>query len=191
MRAAIQAPEVPPEAIVADSSVQDSPRHVRLTKIYKSEVRFVWRSLRRLGVNHADVEDAAQDVFIVIDRRLRSFDETRSLRSWVFGIVMRVASEYRRRVGRRRETFDAPDAEQSVPATQEAQLEQARAQALLSRAMEELTEPQRATFMLFELEQLTMREVSELLNCPLQTGYTRLRAAHARIEAALERLNNG
>src|SRR5687767_10181926 len=70
-------------------------------RVYAEHFRGIWRTLRRLGVTDAQLDDAAQDVFVVVHRRLAAFDG-RSLRGWLFAIAVRVASDYRRGVRRRR-----------------------------------------------------------------------------------------
>ena len=48
-------------------------------------------------------------------------------------------------------------------------------------------EPKRAVFVLYELEELPMAEVAEIVGCPVQTAYSRLHAVRAVVEAAAAR----
>src|SRR6186713_2887600 len=66
-------------------------------EVYESCAKLVWRNLRRLGVPEAALEDAAQDVFLVVHRRLSEFEGRSTLRTWIFGIVLRVAARHRRK----------------------------------------------------------------------------------------------
>ncbi|MBL8945782.1 MAG: sigma-70 family RNA polymerase sigma factor, partial [Myxococcales bacterium] len=72
-----------------------------LAQIYREHVEFVWAVLRRLGVDEADVEDAAQDVFVVAHRRLGEFEGRAAVRTWLYSIALRVASNRRRKHARR------------------------------------------------------------------------------------------
>jgi RNA polymerase sigma-70 factor (ECF subfamily) len=155
--------------------------------IFAEHAAFVLRTLRRLGVNPADVEDAAQDVFVVVHRNLDRYDPASSLRSWLFGITTRVASDYRRRAYVRREQVTAEPPDAIAPAEQAERFEQARARALLDAALDRLDERQRAVFILYELEGLAMPEVADLVACPLQTAYSRLHAARDKVRAFVER----
>src|SRR6185436_2589400 len=65
-------------------------------EIYEEHLAFVWRSLRRLGVREAGLDDAVQEVFLVAYRRLPAFEGRSSLKTWMFGIVLRVARTFRR-----------------------------------------------------------------------------------------------
>jgi RNA polymerase sigma-70 factor (ECF subfamily) len=79
-------------------------------EIYRRHFPYVWRTLRRLGVAPADVEDVAHEVFVVVHRRLADFDGQRPIKPWLFGIAFRLASEDRRRA-RRRFELAAPSIE--------------------------------------------------------------------------------
>jgi DNA-directed RNA polymerase specialized sigma24 family protein len=83
--------------------------------IHQAHADFVWRTLQHMGVRPADVEDQMQEVFVVVHNRLRSFDASSRMTTWLFGICMRVAAAYRRRAHRRREQVvaDVPEQEPS------------------------------------------------------------------------------
>src|SRR3954468_8711330 len=65
--------------------------------IYEEYARFVWLTLQRFGVQSADLDDLAHDVFVVVHRRLDTFDRTGRVTTWLFGTCMRLAANYRRR----------------------------------------------------------------------------------------------
>ena len=65
-------------------------------EVYDEHFRFVWRSLRRLGVRESDVPDAVQDVFLVVHRRLAEFEGRSKVTTWLFGICFRVARDRRK-----------------------------------------------------------------------------------------------
>src|SRR3954464_2285619 len=71
-----------------------------LATVYEAHFRYVWRCLRSLGVRDAQLDDALQDVFLVVQRRLPSFDGGAELRTWLYAIGLRVARKYRDRARR-------------------------------------------------------------------------------------------
>src|SRR5262245_49705869 len=86
-----------------DGSEVVSGRHPVLTvrQIFDEHARYVWRTLRHLGVADADLEDVCQEVFVTVHRKLPEFEGRSKLRTWLYGICLRVASDYRRReIGR-------------------------------------------------------------------------------------------
>jgi RNA polymerase sigma-70 factor, ECF subfamily len=163
---------------------------VRLEDLYKEHFRFVWRSLRRLGVPESDVADAVQDVFIVVHRRLDEFEGRSKMTTWLFGISMRVARDRRRLAhNRRRSDDDAPldeAADETVDVAADAERNQGRR--LLVKLLEMLTPEQHAVFTLFELEGKGGEEIAELLDIPLGTVHSRLRLAREAFERNLKRL---
>lgn len=157
-------------------------------QLYAECAPFVWRSLRRLGVRDADLEDVCQEAFVVVHRRLPDFDGSASPRTWLFGICLRMASDYRRRAHIRRETAvpEVPDSPQ--PAEQVELVARKQARAVLDQILEQLDEDKRAVFVLFELEQWPMAEVAQAVGCPLQTAYARLYAARQFVQQAVTRV---
>jgi RNA polymerase sigma-70 factor (ECF subfamily) len=152
-------------------------------EVFTSHGRFVWRALRYLGVAEGDLDDACQEVFLVVHRRLGDFQGRSTLRSWVYGIALRVAADYRKSAFVRRRSSAEVTPEASVASA----LGQAEARQLLQRALDTLDDDKRTVLVLHELEGFSIPEVAELLGCPVQTTYTRLHAALARVEREIRR----
>jgi len=150
-------------------------------ELFSAHVDYVWRSLQHLGVADADLEDQTQEVFLVAYRRYPTWDGEHP-RGWLFAIARRCASAYRRRSHRRHElTFH--DVPESAPVGGDASssIDLGR----LDVALEALDEDKRAVFTLFEIEELPMREVARIVQCPVQTAYARLYAARRELARAL------
>ena len=164
------------------------PSPPAFAEVYKSCVNLVWRNLRRLGVPEDALEDAAQDVFLVIHRRLPDFEGRSSLRTWVFGIVLRVAARHRRKArgnaGREtpapRELMEALSAPGHESPFERAVQQQATE--LLHQVLEQLDDERRALLIMVELEQTSVGEAAEALDLNLNTAYSRLRAARRAFE---------
>src|SRR4051794_34761001 len=75
-----------------------------LRQIFDEHARYIWRTLRHLGIPEADTPDLCQEVFVTVHRKLSSFEGRSALRTWLYGICIRVASEHRRRPHVRKET---------------------------------------------------------------------------------------
>jgi RNA polymerase sigma-70 factor, ECF subfamily len=148
--------------------------------LYETLFDFVFRCLRRLGVPSAHTEDACQEVFIVMHRRLGDLRPDASERAFLFGIATRVASQYRRKQARHN---DAAWSEQLGPSGAAGPFDVAavnQAVQLMERFLAQLDEDQRSAFMLMELEDFSAPEVAEALGVKLNTVYSRLRLARAR-----------
>jgi RNA polymerase sigma-70 factor (ECF subfamily) len=151
--------------------------------IFREHAAFVLRVVRRLGVAPRDVEDVAQEVFVIVHRKLHTFNGESSVRTWLFGIASRVASDHRRRAHVRRESLDGELPQQiSEPAQAQAVHDRQLRQAL-DRALDELDDAKRAVFVLYEMEGVPMTEIAESQGCPLPTAYSRLREARERVRS--------
>jgi len=148
--------------------------------LYESEFEFVWRTLRRFGVPASVAEDAAQDVFVVLHRKLAELRPEASAKGYLFSIARRVASDYRRASKRPQQELDVERTESADRGPFEHTADR-QASETLERFLDSLDEDKRVAFMLVELEGLTMPEVSQLLSTNLNTLYSRVRAARAQL----------
>jgi RNA polymerase sigma-70 factor (ECF subfamily) len=157
--------------------------------IYRAHARFVWLSLQRLGVQPSDLDDVAQDVFVIVHRRLDTFDRTSRITTWLFGICLRVAANYRRRRRWTRELLTGW-VEDNRPATLVAAdevLVRREEREIAERALDRLDVAKRATFVMFEIESLSCLEIAEIMNVPLGTVYSRLHSARRELEKTMAR----
>lgn len=154
----------------------------RLRRIVAAHFDPLWRFLRRLGIAEADVEDAIQEVILVLARKLHRVQAS-SERSFVFSTAFRVASDMRKRRKRRREVDEASLCDlPSAAGDPETSAHIQRMAALFSQVLSQLSLDQRAVFVLYELEELTMAEIAEALELPLGTVASRLRRGRETFE---------
>ena len=153
--------------------------------------RFVPQTLRYLGVPEGVLMDAAQDVLVVALRRLGDFEGRSTLKTWLYGICLRVAHDFRRRDRGNREFVVDTFPETAMPAPQESAVEQNEWRRVLGVILDDLDEGERAAFVLFEIQRLSMKEVAESLGCPLQTAYYRHKSAQTRVMEAYKRHTAG
>jgi RNA polymerase sigma-70 factor (ECF subfamily) len=159
-------------------------------ELFDAHGPYIWRTLRRLGVREADAKDMCQEVFVVVHRRLPDFDGTASVRTWVYGIAVRVASQYRRRAVHRHEELSDQIPEIVSTPPQDDTLYGKWLLERLNAALDRLDENQRVVFVLYELEELTMTEIASALGCPLQTAYSRLRVARETVRKAFRSIKD-
>jgi RNA polymerase sigma-70 factor (ECF subfamily) len=161
------------------------------TDVFQAHAGYVLGLLGRLGVAAADLEDVAQDVFIAIHQKLPGFEGRSTLKTWVCGICLRRASDYRRRAHRRRELLVPDFVERAAGEQPEGAALRREHARLLQQALAVLPEPQMQVFVLYELEELPMAEVAQAVGCPRFTAYTRLRAARRLLREWLQRRESG
>lgn len=155
--------------------------------LYHSHVEAMWRFLERLGVPARNLEDATQDTFLIAHRQLPGFRGGSSLKTWLHGIALRVAKDYRRAEQRKGGGWEPLSPALTDPARSPHEAAADRQQLeLVLRLLEQLDEAQRTVFVLVELQGLTAPEVAEVTDSNVNTVSTRLRAARLRFDALVE-----
>ena len=163
-----------------------------LATVYEAYFRYVWRCLRSLGVRDSQLEDALQDVFIVVQRRLPEFDGRAAVRTWLYAIALRVARKYRDRARREPTSLDAareddPELGSGHDGGSDSELGSERL-LLARRALSSLDDDKREIFVLARVEQMSAPEIAGVLCIPLNPVYSRLRAARLAFDAVVTRL---
>lgn len=171
-----QFPDGMPAKVATDSSVTDAANDLR--SLVDAHFDFVWRSLRRLGVDDAGLDDAVQKVWIVVSRKAEPV-RPESARSFLFSIAWRVASDVRRELRRRRQVADDDAIESAADEGDlpDARVDLLRARRVLDRILDEMDDDLRTVFVLFELEELGSPEIAAMLKIPVGTVASRLRRA--------------
>jgi RNA polymerase sigma-70 factor (ECF subfamily) len=158
-----------------------------LAAVYEAHFRYVWRCLRSLGVRDSQLDDALQDVFVVVQRKLDDFDGGAGLRTWLYAIALRIARKYRERSQREPVSLEVERQLGSAETAEGAALQGERL-ALARTALEALSDEQREVFVLSRVEQMSAPEIVEIVGIPLNTVYSRLRAARLAFEVEIARL---
>lgn len=160
-------------------------------ELYHCYFSFVWSCARRMGVEEHELDDVVQDVFIVIHGKLATLRQPESLRSWIYGITRRTVSTYRR--AQRTKTTSAAvlgSATEMQYPPQPSPLdlaEQSDDATLMLHLLAKLDPLKREVFELAEIDEMTAPEIASAIEAPLNTVYSRLRAARQELEAALLR----
>jgi RNA polymerase sigma-70 factor (ECF subfamily) len=169
-----------------------------LDAVYAAQFRYVWRCLRSLGVNEAELDDALHDVFLVVQEKLGDFDGRAKLTTWLYAICIRVARRYRwaarkdawrfvPNTGESENGDEGPAAPGSARDPEQA-LARAERLELARQALGRLDDDKREAFVLSQIEQQSAPEIAEILGIPVDTVYSRIRAAKLAFQAELRRL---
>lgn len=159
----------------------------RFEEIFEAQLPYVWTSLKRLGVAPRDLEDVAHELFLQVLKRLPECDMSQPIRPWLFAFAVRYAADYRRLARHKTDLLgsEEPVATSSSPEGALAAVERER---LVLRALESIDMDRRAVFVLHELDEVPMSEITTALGIPLHTGYSRLRVAREEFVAGVRRL---
>jgi RNA polymerase sigma-70 factor, ECF subfamily len=178
-----------PAVRVAGSSAPRAARSLppSFAALYKEYFSFVWRTMAALGVAQAGLDDAVQDAFLVVHRRLGEFEGRASAKTWLFSIAHRVALNHRRRERRKGGLAALP---RELPSHAPNPLESAehrQSWRFVERFLDGLDDDRRAVFVLCVLEGASAPEASEALGVKVNTIYSRLHAVRAAFREALAR----
>jgi RNA polymerase sigma factor (sigma-70 family) len=158
-----------------------------LERVYQAELGAVHAFLTRLGAPAKDAPDLLHDVFLTAVRRWSSYDASRPVRPWLLGIASNVYGDWRKTGPRRFEEGRDELPDDNDGSDLEARVEARKTGALVHQALLELDEPKRVAFVLHHFEGLSPNEVSEVMQVPVATTYTRLRAARLEVTGAVRR----
>lgn len=158
-----------------------------LRRLVADNYQFIWRILSRLRVSADDVDDATQQVFVVLLSKANLALKPGSERSYLFGIAIRTAQEFRRKTvtQRARAVSEAADLSDEKNCA-ESIAEQRNARRILDEILETLPEQVKIVFILFELEGMSAREIAELTDTPMGTVASRLRRGRELFEQRVE-----
>lgn len=161
----------------------------RLSEVLRRYYPQVWRTLRRFGVDAGSADDAAQEVFIVLSRRLGDVHEG-SEQTFLLSCAVRVAANHRRKSHARRELDDlqALDSEPDPYPSAELLVDRKRLREALDALLESWPDEIRVAFVLFELEGLSAPEIARVTDAKLGTVASRLRRARELFQAGARRL---
>jgi RNA polymerase sigma-70 factor, ECF subfamily len=170
------------------ASKESDPTRERLSSLVTEHFDFVWRLVRRLGIAHDDADDAAQQVFMTVVRRVDAIEAGRE-RAYLYSTALRITANLRRGMRRRREHVDSDldsVAARDMPPDRNAEL--AQACEILDQILDRLPDPLRAILILVEMEGLEVAQAASLEKIPPGTAASRLRKARELFQNELRNL---
>ena len=152
-------------------------------RAYQEELDYLICTLERLGVDPIDIEDLAQDVFVILRRKWQQYDPRRPLRSYLFAIAFRVASSHRRRLLREVPVavVDGPD----LAPYPDRLIEADQAREVVLKVLEQIPIQRRAVLIMHEMDDVPVQVIATTLSIPLFTAYSRLRKARRELKSAI------
>jgi RNA polymerase sigma-70 factor (ECF subfamily) len=173
-----------PPGVDASVAIAHTRERPTLAELYEAHSGFVWRVVRRFGIEEAAAEDIVHEVFIVARRKLPAFEGRSSFATWLYGIARGVCANERRsraRSKRRLELVPPPD----PAASPEDAMRSEDTRVLIRVFLDALPEAQRRVFELADIEGCSGPEIAVMLDAPLNSVYSRLRLARKRFHAFL------
>jgi RNA polymerase sigma-70 factor (ECF subfamily) len=182
-------PPLSAPGIIADAELVRACRSGDMSAwrtLYDRYAPLIHRFSAALGVPAEEREDAAQDILIAVFRSLRHFRGEAQLSTWIY----RIAARHAIRLGRRRRMRETMRAmmlkERPQPLIDPS--ERSTHLATLDRLLAKLAPKKRTVLVLFEVEGLSAKEISDVVGCPENTVWSRLHHARAEMVKAARRM---
>lgn len=164
------------------------PSRLRFEDVYAGWFHEVCRWVRALGGRPADADDLTQDVFLVVRRKLATFDGA-NVGGWLYRITQRTVRDHRQAAWSRRFqcTEGQPlDVAARSPGPDPSQvLERRQSQQILCDLLGRMTQKRRSIFIQFEIEGYSGEEIAHREGIPVNTVWTRLHHARRDFTALL------
>jgi RNA polymerase sigma-70 factor, ECF subfamily len=175
--------------VTPDEALDESAktRAEQLRALVDEHFDFIWRLLRRMGLSSADADDATQHVFMTATEKVDRITPG-SERTYLYGVALRVAANWKRKRTRRAEDRQKDEGEllSNDPAPDEAAA-LVEARALLDELLAQLPEELRRVLVLAEIAQLGVAQIAQIEGLATGTAASRLRRARIAFKTALER----
>lgn len=168
-----------------DETRQSASREAEFTGIVHEHARFLYRVAHSVLRHPQDAEDAVQDALLKLYRG-ESWQLMREERAFLARVVWRAALDKRER---RLVHFETEGAELQIAdlrPTPDRVAEAGDERALLRELIDELPAELRETLLLSAIEELSSREVGEVMGIPEGTVRTRLMRARSELRAGFE-----
>jgi RNA polymerase sigma-70 factor, ECF subfamily len=154
--------------------------------LYAQYFEFGWRGLRALGVPSDRLDDAAQEVWLIVFRRLPDFEGRSRHRTWLFGIVINVARNVRRALRREPNLVPLRDDALALSLDPHAQSERNEAWLMVEMFLSTLDEARREIFVCVLLEGMRAAEAAEAVGLDENTVVNRVRALRRSFQSWAE-----
>ncbi len=176
------------ELLIARASGGDLRAYAALVKRY--EERMYYTAYRILH-QRQDAEDCLQETFLRAWDHMKDLKDPRAFRSWLYRMVTNLALDILRKRERQGQALESYRAEviRIGPAenldTPREVLRKAREAERIERAIEDLAPKQKIVFVLRHFQGLSLREVADILECPVGTVKATLHAALGKLQKNL------
>jgi RNA polymerase sigma-70 factor (ECF subfamily) len=164
---------------------QPSPEGSAL-EVYERELDYLFATLQRMGANPREIEDLAQEVFVVLHRNWPALDTSRPFRPYLFAVAFRVVCAHRRRSAREVPYAELDVEDQSLGP--ERSLQSKESAQLLMAALDRVPLQRRAVLVMHDLDGFPIVDVAAKLSITRFGAYARLRKARKELASALRRL---
>ena len=151
--------------------------------VYKASSSFVYNVALRVVNNREDALEVAQEVFMIIYHKLKSFRFESSFKTWVYRITANYAINFAKKSSRAKTVPYEDLLERGRGSSSEAQtqMDQEHQSQLVENFLGELNPDQRACVVLRDIQGLSYEEIAQALNININTVRSRLKRSREKL----------
>jgi RNA polymerase sigma-70 factor (ECF subfamily) len=155
-------------------------------QLYDEHFDFTWRVLRYLGLRTNSIDDAAQELWLVVHRRLAEFEARSDVHTWLFGIARNVARNHRRGLVRHGPNESLPDELRASSPDPEALHSARETWSSVLSFLDSLSDQDRAIFAGNLVECLSAAETATAVGVEVAIVYQRVRVLRRKFSEWFE-----
>jgi len=160
----------------------------KLATLFENNKVKLFNYFLRTGNNRALSEDLVQETFMRILAYRTSFSGTSTFKSWMYGIAKNTVADHYRKNKNQALNCDMDDEELANGQTLGEEFETKEQNALFNKSLAIISPEDREIIMLSRFQQLNYQEISELLDCNLNTLKSRMRNALSKLQMSYQKL---
>jgi len=171
------------EDIAQDTLIKASQGDMKAFEdVYKASSSFVYNVAYRIVNNREDALEVAQEVFLTIHDKLKSFRFESSFKTWAYRITANTAINFAKKNARTRTVaFEEAYGEGAVASEVHTQMDREHQNKLVEKLLAELNPDQRACVVLRDIQGLSYEEIAEALNININTVRSRLKRSREKL----------
>lgn len=181
---------------MADLITSSDPRRDEFAREALTHLDSLYGTALRLTRSEADAEDLVQDAFLKAYRFFDRYEPGTNMRAWLLRVLTNTFINRYRRTSRERKVFEGDDAEPVGDGV----MSRATMRALndpdgdatrslvsreIQRALDELSDEHRLMILLADVEELSYKEIADIVGCPIGTVMSRLHRARKQMQTRL------
>jgi RNA polymerase sigma-70 factor (ECF subfamily) len=150
--------------------------------VYKASSSFVYNVAFRVVNNREDALEVAQEVFMIIHQKLKTFRFESSFKTWVYRITANYAINFAKKNSRAKTVpYEDSFGEGAVLSEAQTRMDQEHQSQLVEKLLAELNPDQRACVVLRDIQGLSYEEIAQALNININTVRSRLKRSREKL----------
>jgi len=166
--------------------------------LFNSNKTMVYNLILSFLQNTEDAEDVTQEVFIEVFRSLNKFKGNSTISTWIYRISVNKSLDFLRKKNRKKRfafinsLFTNEDKNQEIIQVANFEhpgvlLEQKENAIILFKLIDELKENQKTAFILFHIEELSQKEIAEIMGISSKAVELLIRRAKLKLKEKIEK----